>query len=63
MISFLAILPRLFFQTFRSKATILSESAFLKKENDILLWRVGKKRVHLSKYGKRRNDAEIMKPC
>ncbi len=63
MISCLATLPRLFFQIFRSKATILSENAMLKKENDILLRRVGKKRVHFSKYGKRRNGAEIMKPC
>jgi hypothetical protein len=48
MISFLAILLRLFFQIFRSEGTILSENALLKKENDILLRRVGKKRVHFN---------------
>jgi hypothetical protein len=35
MISFFAILLRLFSKIFRSKRTILSENALLKKENDI----------------------------
>jgi hypothetical protein len=35
MISFFAILLRLFFKIFRSNRTILSENALLKKENDI----------------------------
>ena len=52
MISFLAILLRLFFQIFRSKRILLSENALLKKGNDILLRRVGKKRVHFNKCDK-----------
>jgi len=52
MISFFAILLRLFFQIFRSKRIILSENALLKKENEILLRRVGKKRVHFNIYDK-----------
>jgi hypothetical protein len=34
MIGFFAILLRLFFQTFRSKRTILSENALLKKSSE-----------------------------
>ena len=52
MTSFFAILLRLFFQAFRSKRIILSENALLKKENDILLRRVGKQRVHFNVYDK-----------
>ena len=52
MISLLAILLRLFFQIFRSKRTILSENALLKKENEILTRKMGKKRVHFDFYDK-----------
>jgi len=45
-------LIRIFFQIFRLKRIILSENALLKKENEILLWRVGKKRVHFDIYDK-----------
>jgi hypothetical protein len=46
MVAFFSTLLRLFFHVFRSKRTIFSEIALLKKENEILLRRVGKKRVH-----------------
>ena len=52
MINVLAILLRLFFQIFRSKRTILSENALLKKENEILTRKMGKKRVHFDFYDK-----------
>ena len=52
MIAFFASLLRLFFQAFRSKRNVLSENALLKKENEILLRRVGKKRVHFNIYDK-----------
>jgi len=52
MIAFLATFLRLFFHAFRSKRIILSENALLKKENDILLRRVGKQRVHFNIYDK-----------
>jgi len=48
MITFFGTLIRVFLHAFRSKRTILSENALLKKENDILLRRVGKKRVHFN---------------
>jgi hypothetical protein len=60
MISFFAILLRLFFQIFRSKRIILSENALLKKENDILLRRVGKKRVHFNVFDKMNMSRSIM---
>ena len=47
MITFFGTLIRIFFHAFRSKRIILSENALLKKENDILLQRVGKKRVRI----------------
>ena len=50
MISFFAIFLRFFLRDFRSKRIILSENALLKKENDILLRRVGKQRVHFNIY-------------
>jgi hypothetical protein len=50
MISFFAILLRLFSQAFRSKRNILSENALLKKENEILLRGVGKQPVHFNVY-------------
>jgi hypothetical protein len=46
MIAFFTTLLRLFLQAFRSKRNILTENALLKKENDIRLRRVGRKRVH-----------------
>jgi hypothetical protein len=52
MITFFGTLIRIFFHAFRSKKTILSENALLKKENDILLRRVGKKRMHFNIYDK-----------
>jgi hypothetical protein len=48
MITFFGTLLRIVFHAFRSKRNILSENALLKKENDILLRRVGKKRVHFN---------------
>jgi len=45
MITFFGTLIRISFHAFRSKRTILSENALLKKENDILLRRVRKNRV------------------
>jgi len=36
MVDFFSTLLRLFFQVFRSRRTILSEIALLKKENEIL---------------------------
>jgi hypothetical protein len=50
MITFFGALFRLIFQILRSQRTILSENALLKKENEILLRRVGKKRVHFNIY-------------
>jgi hypothetical protein len=52
MITFFGTLIRIFFHAFRSKRIILSENALLKKENDILLRRIGKKRVHFNIYDK-----------
>jgi len=52
MIAFIATLLRLFFQAFRSKRNVLSEIALLKKENEILLRKMGKKKVHFGFYNK-----------
>ncbi len=52
MIAFLAAFLRLFFLTFESKRNVLSKSVLLKKENDILLRRVGKQGVHFNIYDK-----------
>ena len=52
MIAFFTTLLRLFLQAFRSKRNILSENALLKKENEILVRRLGKKRVHFDFYDK-----------
>ena len=46
MVPFLASLLRFLVNVFSSKMTILSENAVLKKENEILLRKTGKKRVH-----------------
>jgi len=46
MIAFFATLLRFFLQAFRSKRNILIENALLKKENEILLRKMGKKKVH-----------------
>ena len=45
MVLFFASLLRLFLEVFRSKRTIVSEIALLRKENEILLRRIGNKRV------------------
>jgi hypothetical protein len=50
MVPFLASLLRFFLNVFSSRKTILSENAVLTKENEILLRRVGRKRVHFSFY-------------
>jgi hypothetical protein len=52
MIAFLAAFLRLFFLALGSKRNVLSKNALLKKGNDILLRRVGKKRVHFNIYDK-----------
>ena len=52
MITFFGALILIFFYTFRSKRTLLSENALLNNENDILLQRVGKKRVQFNIYDK-----------
>jgi len=52
MLTFFGTLTGIYFHAIRSKRTILSVNALLKKEHDILLRRVGKKRVHFSKYDK-----------
>ena len=50
MVLFLASLLRLFLRAFSSKGAILSENAVLKKENEILLRRAGKKKARFSFY-------------
>jgi hypothetical protein len=45
MVIFLASLLRFFLRAFSSKGAILSENAVLRKEDEILLRKVGKKRV------------------
>ena len=50
MVLFLASLLRFFLYAFSSSKTLLSENAVLKKENEILLRKVDKKRVHFSFY-------------
>ena len=50
MVAFFAFLLRLFFQVFRSRRTILSEIALIKKENEILLRKMGKKKVRFGFY-------------
>ena len=52
MIAFFTTLLRLFLQAFRSKGNILTENALLKKENEILARKMGKKRVHFNRYDK-----------
>jgi hypothetical protein len=52
MIGFFMTLLRLFLQAFRSKRNILTENALLKKENEILARKMGKKRVHFDFYDK-----------
>ena len=48
MVTFFASLLRPFLHIFRSKRTIVSEIGLVKKGNDILLRRVGKKRVQFN---------------
>ena len=50
MVLFLASLLRFFLNVFSSRQIILSENAVLQKKNEILLRKVGKKRVHFSFY-------------
>jgi len=52
MVAFFSTLLRLFFQVFRSRRTILFEISLLKKENEILLKKMGKKKVHFGFYDK-----------
>jgi len=52
VVLFFASLLRIFLQVFRSQRTIVSENALLRKENEILLRRVGKKRVQFSFHDK-----------
>jgi putative transposase len=52
MIAFLATFLRLFFLVLGSKRNVLSKNALLKKENEILLRRLGKKRVQFYVYDK-----------
>jgi len=50
MVPFLASLLRFLLNVFSSRKSILSENAVLRKGNEILLRRVGRKRVHFSFY-------------
>ena len=50
MVLFFASLLRLFLHAFGSRSAVLAENAVLKKENEILLRKVGKKRVRFSFY-------------
>ena len=50
MVLFLASLLRFFLRAINSKGAVLSENAVLRKENEILLRKVGKKRVRFSFY-------------
>jgi hypothetical protein len=52
MIALLATLLRSILHAFRSKRNILTENALLKKENEILARKMGKKRVHFDFYDK-----------
>ena len=50
MVLFFASLLRLFLHAFGSRSAVLAENAALWKENEILLRKVGKKRVRFSFY-------------
>jgi hypothetical protein len=52
MIAFLATLLRFILHALGSKRDVLSKNALLKKENEILLRRLGKKRVQFDVYDK-----------
>ena len=52
MIAFFTAFLSLFLQAFRSKRNTLIENALLKKENEILLRKMGKKKVHFGFYDK-----------
>jgi hypothetical protein len=52
MIALLATLLRFILHAFRSKRNILTENALLKKENEILARKMGKKRVHFDFFDK-----------
>jgi hypothetical protein len=52
MIAFFATFLRLFFLALGSKRNVLSKNALLKKENEVLLRRLGKKRVQFDVYDK-----------
>jgi hypothetical protein len=52
MIASFTTLLRLFLQVFRSKMNILTENVLLKKENEILARKMGKKRVHFDFHDK-----------
>jgi len=52
MIAFFGTLLHFFLKAFRSRGNILTENALLKKENEILTRKMGKKRVHFDFYDK-----------
>ncbi len=52
MITFLANFIRFILRLFQSKSSLLCENALLKKENDILLRKAGRKRIHINIYDK-----------
>ncbi len=52
MVAFFSTLLRLIFHVFRLRRTTLSEIALVKKENENLLRKMGKKRVHFDFYDK-----------
>jgi hypothetical protein len=52
-IAFLVTFLRLFFLALGSKREVLSRNALLKKENEILVLRFGKRRVQFDVYDKR----------
>ena len=52
MIAFVATLLRFILHAFRSKRTLLTENALLKKENEILARKMEKKRIHFDFYDK-----------
>jgi hypothetical protein len=59
MIAFLAAFLRLFFLALGSKRDVLTRNVLLKKENEILLWRLGKRRVQFGVYDKRSTSPSI----
>jgi len=52
MVAFFAYFIRLILWVFRSKSSLLCEIALLRKENDILLRKIGRKRIYFNIYDK-----------